>query len=95
MRRDGRRSVIPLPGIAARRGAEPAARPGARATPAVFAGAEHAGSGCMHCRYGCPQAAPPPARSAWIGGQGTAPYEQKTQQSPGFGRNVVPQPVQT
>jgi hypothetical protein len=24
-------------------------------------------------------------RSAWIGGQATVPYEQKTQQSPGFG----------
>ena len=36
-----------------------------------------------------------PERSAWIGGHGTEPYEQNTQQSPGFGRNVIPQPVQT
>lgn len=25
------------------------------------------------------------ALCCWIGGQGTEPYEQKTQQSPGFG----------
>jgi hypothetical protein len=35
-----------------------------------------------------------PERSAWIGGHGTEPYEQNTQQSPGFGRSVAPQPVQ-
>jgi hypothetical protein len=29
-----------------------------------------------------------------MGGQGTEPYEQNTQQSPGFGRNVLPQPAQ-
>jgi|SRR5262249_5876031 hypothetical protein len=34
-----------------------------------------------------------PERSAWIGGQGTEPKEQNTQQSPGFGRSVAPQPV--
>jgi hypothetical protein len=28
---------------------------------------------------------------AWIGGQGTEPYEQNTQQSPGFGRSNAPQ----
>jgi hypothetical protein len=28
-----------------------------------------------------------------IGGQGTEPYEQKTQQSPNFGRSSVPHPV--
>ena len=32
---------------------------------------------------------------AWIGGQGTEPYEQKTQQSPAFGRRSSPQPVQS
>jgi hypothetical protein len=32
---------------------------------------------------------------AWIGGHGTLPYEQKTQQSPAFGRNSSPQPVQS
>jgi hypothetical protein len=38
------------------------------------------------------QEAPPPApdRSAWIGGHGTEPEEQNTQQSPGFGRSVAP-----
>lgn len=35
----------------------------------------------------------PLEHSAWMGGHGTEPYEQKTQQSPGFGRNSVPQPV--
>jgi hypothetical protein len=35
-----------------------------------------------------------PERSAWIGGHGTEPYEQNTQQSPDFGRSVAPQPVQ-
>jgi hypothetical protein len=25
----------------------------------------------------------------WIGGHGTVPYEQNTQQSPGFGRSTV------
>jgi hypothetical protein len=34
------------------------------------------------------------ARSACFGGQGTVPYEQKTQQSPGFGRSSRPQPLQ-
>ena len=34
-----------------------------------------------------------PERSAWMGGQGAEPYEQKTQQSPGFGRKIIPQPV--
>src|SRR5262249_10160650 len=34
-----------------------------------------------------------PERSAWIGGHGTEPYEQNTQQSPCFGRSIVPQPV--
>lgn len=32
---------------------------------------------------------------AWIGGQGTDPYEQNTQQSPGFGFRTVPQPWQS
>jgi hypothetical protein len=35
-----------------------------------------------------------PGRSVWIGGHGTEPYEQNTQQSPAFGRSVTPQPVQ-
>jgi len=34
-----------------------------------------------------------PDRADWIGGHGTEPYEQNTQQSPGLGRNVVSQPV--
>lgn len=33
-----------------------------------------------------------PCRLSWIGGQGTDPKEQNTQQSPTFGRNRVPQP---
>ena len=32
-------------------------------------------------------------RWAWIGGQGNEPYEQNTQQSPGFGFSWVPQPL--
>src|SRR5262249_16637048 len=32
-------------------------------------------------------------RSGWMGGHGTEPYEQNTQQSPCFGRNIAPQPV--
>jgi hypothetical protein len=35
-----------------------------------------------------------PERCAWIGGHGTEPKEQKTQQSPGLGRSSAPQPVQ-
>jgi hypothetical protein len=31
--------------------------------------------------------------TACTGGHGTEPYEQKTQQSPAFGRSRVPQPV--
>jgi len=34
-----------------------------------------------------------PDRSFWTGGHETEPYEQNTQQSWGFGRSVVPQPV--
>ena len=30
---------------------------------------------------------------AWMGGHGTEPYEQNTQQSPAFGRNIAPHPV--
>ncbi len=29
---------------------------------------------------------------SWIGGQGTDPYEQNTQQSPALGRSITPQP---
>jgi hypothetical protein len=36
---------------------------------------------------------PTPERSAWIGGHGTDPYEQNTQQSPCFGRSIAPQLV--
>jgi hypothetical protein len=36
-----------------------------------------------------------PRRSAWIGGQGTEPYVQNTQQSPCFGLSIAPQPVHT
>jgi hypothetical protein len=32
-------------------------------------------------------------RPACIGGHGTEPKEQNTQQSPGFGRRVTPQPL--
>jgi hypothetical protein len=38
------------------------------------------------------QASPPGA--ACMGGHGTSPYEQKTQQSPGRGRSREPQPAQ-
>jgi len=31
----------------------------------------------------------------WMGGQGMVPYEQKTQQSPGFGRKTSPHPLQS
>jgi hypothetical protein len=31
----------------------------------------------------------------WTGGHGTEPYEQNTQQSPGKGLSVAPQPLQT
>jgi hypothetical protein len=34
-----------------------------------------------------------PERCAWIGGHGIEPHEQKTQQSPRFGRSSTPQPV--
>jgi hypothetical protein len=42
----------------------------------------------VHPRW--PQQAPD-----WIGGQGTDPYEQKTQQSPVFGFNRRPHPLQS
>jgi hypothetical protein len=32
---------------------------------------------------------------AWIGGQGTDPNEQNTQQSPAFGFSRLPQPLQS
>jgi len=32
---------------------------------------------------------------SWIGGHGTVPNEQNTQQSPGLGRSSVPQPLQS
>jgi hypothetical protein len=32
---------------------------------------------------------------AWIGGHGTVPYEQKTQQSPAFGLSRVPHALQS
>ena len=32
---------------------------------------------------------------AWIGGHGTEPYEQNTQQSPGFGLKSSPHPAQS
>jgi hypothetical protein len=31
---------------------------------------------------------------SWIGGHGTEPYEQKTQQLPGSGFSFAPQPLQ-
>jgi len=39
-------------------------------------------------------ALPEPRNSAWTGGHGTEPYEQNTQQSPGFGRSMTPHPAQ-
>jgi hypothetical protein len=33
-----------------------------------------------------------PYRCPWIGGHGTEPKEQNTQQSPSFGRSITPQP---
>ena len=36
-----------------------------------------------------------PARSSWMGGQGIVPKEQNTQQSPAFGFNSAPQPLQS
>jgi hypothetical protein len=36
---------------------------------------------------------PSPERCAWTGGHGEEPYEQNTQQSPGFGLSLAPQPV--
>jgi hypothetical protein len=48
---------------------------------------------CRH--YEQQLAVPPePRRPAWTGGHGTEPYEQNTQQSPGFGRSMEQQPVQ-
>jgi hypothetical protein len=35
------------------------------------------------------------ARASWIGGQGTSPNEQNTQQSPGFGFIRIPQLLQS
>ena len=40
-------------------------------------------------------ALPSPKRLACMGGQGTEPKEQNTQQSRGLGRSFIPQPVQT
>jgi hypothetical protein len=42
-----------------------------------------------------PQAADPDCLASWIGGHGTVPNEQKTQQSPGCGRRTAPQPLQS
>ena len=36
-----------------------------------------------------------PLPFSWIGGHGTVPYEQKTQQSPGSGLSLSPQPLQS
>jgi hypothetical protein len=51
------------------------------------------------CHDACPaqhEADPAfPERSVCFGGHGTEPNEQKTQQSPDFGRNFIPQPVHT
>jgi hypothetical protein len=49
------------------------------------------------CRYFAGRSidAPQQPRSCWIGGQGTSPYEQKTQQSPDFGFSVAPQAGQS
>jgi len=74
--------------------------------PASFAGwrrstAEHlvmpqaaAKTAARHADAGGPQhcVVAPTACCTWIGGHGTVPQEQKTQQSPGFGRSIVPQP---
>jgi hypothetical protein len=38
-----------------------------------------------------PQQSASPGPASCTGGQGTEPYEQKTQQSPAFGRSTTPQ----
>ena len=43
---------------------------------------------------GCQPSAQQPS-PVCIGGHGTDPYEQNTQQSPGFGLKTVPQPAQS
>lgn len=35
------------------------------------------------------------SKSSWTGGHGTEPYEQKTQQLPGSGFSLTPQPLQS
>lgn len=46
-------------------------------------------------RLGQPVAYPQHPRSACTGGQGTSPYEQNTQQSPGLGLSSAPQAGQS
>ncbi len=45
------------------------------------------------CGYPTARQQPPVAGTIWMGGHGTEPYEQKTQQSPSFGLNSVPHPL--
>jgi hypothetical protein len=45
--------------------------------------------------YGTDLTQQPVTPSACLGGQGTEPKEQNTQQSPLFGRSRLPQPVQS
>ena len=49
------------------------------------------GATCPVAPAGQPQQVSP----VWIGGQGTVPYEQNTQQSPGFGFRTAPQSLQS
>lgn len=53
--------------------------------------AELVASGRLKCESSYPQQ----DFCCWIGGHGTLPYEQNTQQSPAFGRRSSPQPVQS
>jgi hypothetical protein len=53
----------------------------------VFRQSQHFGVG--------PLPGTPSARACWMGGQGTSPNEQNTQQSPGFGFIRAAQPLQT
>jgi hypothetical protein len=43
--------------------------------------------------FGTGRQQPAPRPSACTGGHGAEPYEQNTQQSPAFGRSIVPQPA--
>jgi hypothetical protein len=66
--------------------------------PAISArrtGADHLQESISNPRRLLANRYPQQAFCCWIGGQGTLPNEQKTQQSPAFGRSSSPQPVQS